>query len=107
MPMCIAVGCDNMTGLQKKSFFRIPSPYKFIDNKDRFQSKKARTDKWLHSLKRRFVTEKFVFGKDKVLCEDHFESPMFKDMKAKILGHTPNAKILKRQHTSHVLIILP
>ena len=41
------------------------------------------------------MTEKFVFGKDKVLCEDHFESSMFKDMKAKILGHTPNAKILK------------
>ena len=92
----MAIGCDNMTGLHKKSFFRIPNPYTFIDDKDRFQSEKARTNKWLHSLKRGFVTEKFTFGKDKVLCEDNFESSMFKeDMKAKILGYTPNAKILK------------
>ena len=96
MPMCMAVGCDNMTGLHKKSFFRIPNPCKFIDDKDRFQSEKGRTDKWLHSLKRGFVTEKFTFGKDKVLCKDYFESSMFKeDMKAKILGCTPNTKILK------------
>ena len=43
------------------------------------------------------MTEKFTFGKDKVLCEDPFESSMFKeDMQAKILGYTPNAKILKK-----------
>ena len=95
MPMCMVVGCDNMTGYYQKSFFRIPNPYKFKDNKDLFAKEKARTDKWLSSLKRGFTTEKFKFGKDRVLCDDHFVESMFKeDMKARLLGCAPS-KILK------------
>ena len=36
----MAVGCDNMTGYHQKSFFRIPNPYKFKDNKDQFARRK-------------------------------------------------------------------
>ena len=59
----MAVGCDNMTGYHQKSFFRIPNPYKLKDNKDQFAKKKERKDIWLYSLKRRFTTEKFKFGR--------------------------------------------
>ena len=67
MPTCKAVGCKNSTGKVKgkKSFFMIPRP------KD--DSERQRCIRWLHNINRADLTiANANFGKDCVLCEDHF-----------------------------------
>ena len=84
MPTCAAHGCVNTTGRlkEKKSFFRIPRPVK--------ESEKKRAAKWLHNMGMGQNVKTYVFGQDKVLCQDHFHPSCLKeDMRAKILGYKP------------------
>ena len=84
MPTCAAHGCVNTTGRlkEKKSFFRIPRPVT--------ESEKKRAAKWLHNMGMGQNVKTYVFGQDKVLCQDHFHPSCLKeDMRAKILGYKP------------------
>ena len=67
MPTCKAVGCKNSTGKVKgkKSFFMIPKP--------KNPEEKLRCLRWIHNIRRAGMNiSNANFGKDCVLCEDHF-----------------------------------
>ena len=66
MPYCKAYRCKNCSGRVKgKSFFMIPRPVNEIE--------KRRGLQWLHNIGRSDIDIRtFKFGKDSVVCEDHF-----------------------------------
>ena len=73
MPTCKAFGCKNSTGKlkERKSFFMIPRP-KNVEEK-------LRCLRWLHNISRADVNiNNTNFGKDCVLCEDHFHPDCMK-----------------------------
>ena len=73
MPTCKAYGCKNSTGKgEKKSFFMIPRP--------KCKDEKLRCLRWLlHNIGCADVDiERFKFGKDTVVCEDHFHPDCIK-----------------------------
>ena len=86
MPSCQAFGCSNTSGKTKakirKSYFMIPRPVN--------DSERERAGKWLHDMGTGHTVCKFKFGKDKVLCSDHFHEDCIKeDLRAKYMGHKP------------------
>lgn len=90
MPSCQAINCTNTRGRCGKSFFEIPDPTK--------SSEKRKLCKlWIHHLrndKLRFET--FVWNKNKIVCEDHFEEDAFeKNLIAESLGFKCSKKFLK------------
>ena len=73
MPTCKAVGCKNSTGKVKgkKSFFMIPRP--------KNPEEKLRCLRWIHNIRRADMNiNNANFGKDCVLCEDHFHPDCIK-----------------------------
>ena len=78
MPQCKAYDCLNKPGKPKgKSFFRIPNPNKGEHEKERAQ-------RWLHNIGTIIDVDNFKFGKNQLVCEDHFEPHCFKpNLKAK------------------------
>ena len=93
MPRC--KGCKNATGRNKVSYYVIPNPYLHKNDHRRFEIEKERTDKWLRNLKGGYDTTNFTFSRNQLICEEHFESSMFKDdVKGKVMGH-PSRKLLK------------
>jgi len=51
------------------------------------EEKKVRVRQWLHNLGAGHSIETFTFGRNSVVCNDHFEQRFFKrDLKAELLG---------------------
>ena len=93
MPKC--KGCKNSTGRNKVTYYVIPNPHRYENDKEKFEITKERANKWLRHLKGGYDTTNFPFSKNQVICEEHFEPSMFKDdIKAKIMGF-PSRKLLK------------
>ncbi|XP_057291883.1 uncharacterized protein LOC130614472 [Hydractinia symbiolongicarpus] len=81
MPSCLAYGCSQTTGrvTTKKSFFMIPKPVNTTEN--------FRAAQWLHNIGTGLNVETFPFGKNKVVCEDHFHPDCIKDdLKGRLTG---------------------
>ena len=59
-------------------------------------TEKSRASKWLHNMGTGFTVRSFSFGRDKTLCEDHFQDDCFKeDLQAKLMGYKPK-KLLRQ-----------
>ncbi|XP_048736547.2 uncharacterized protein LOC125651811 [Ostrea edulis] len=86
MPECQAKFCTVVRG-KGISTFSIPNPPKNYELCAR----------WIHNLGNAKLNPKtFVFSRDKIVCERHFEKDCFKeDIRAKIMGYTPKRKLLK------------
>ena len=93
MPECQAYGCKNKPDHCKgKSFFKIPDPTKDA-------SVRGVAAKWLHFIGTGHSVDKFHFGKQKVVCEDHFTADSFTDDQhiriCRMLDRTPRySKVL-------------
>lgn len=89
MPSCLAYQCANTTGRtnEKKGFFIVPRPVN--------RTEKLRATRWLHNIGTGLNINKFTFGKNSVVCEDHFHPLCIKDdIKARVMGLVPKKKAL-------------
>ena len=79
MAECKAWGCkNNKRKNPEKHYFCVPKPAT--------EEKKARVRQWLHNLGTGHTLESFTFGRNSVVCEDHFEARFFKrDLQAELL----------------------
>ncbi len=80
MAQCKAFGCyNNKRANPKKHYFMIPTP-----------SNPERTDlarQWLHNIGTGRSVDKFTFGRNSFVCEDHFEKTCYKrNLQAELLG---------------------
>ena len=87
MPTCLAPGCVNTTGRAKKAFLTFPRPTN--------PAEIERVKKWFINLKTGLKVETFQFGKDSVICEDHFDPRCFaRDLKAELMNLPPKKKLI-------------
>ncbi|XP_038069325.1 uncharacterized protein LOC119738492 [Patiria miniata] len=89
MAKCQVPECFNRRDKDKgkKSFFRIPDPAKGY---------RDLAQRWLTNIGSGRQVEGFVFSKNKLVCEDHFEVTCFReDLQARVLGYRPARKKLK------------
>ncbi|XP_022110732.1 uncharacterized protein LOC110990176 [Acanthaster planci] len=89
MAKCQVPECYNRRDKDKgrKSFFRIPDPAKGY---------RDLAQRWLANIGSGKKVEGFVFSKNKLVCEDHFELTCFReDLQARVLGYRPARKKLK------------
>ena len=71
MPSCQAINCTNTRGKCAKSFFEIPDPTKS-------KEKRKLCKLWIDHLRNdKLKLETFVYNRNKVVCEDHFEPHYF------------------------------
>ncbi|XP_069047993.1 zinc finger protein 628-like isoform X2 [Lepisosteus oculatus] len=87
MWQCKALGCTNSRRKTvKKKFFCVPKP----TNPERAVIVK----KWLHNLGTGHTLDTFPFGRNAVVCEDHFTPDCYeRDLKAELLGCKPKTRL--------------
>ena len=71
MPSCQSINCTNTRGKCAKSFFEIPDPTKS-------KEKRKLCKLWIDHLRNdKLKLETFVYNRNKLVCEDHFELHYF------------------------------
>ena len=88
MPSCQAYGCSNTSGRTpgKLSYFRFPNSV----------HEKSQVERSLHNIGTGQTINTFKFGRDKVVCSDHFHRDCLEiDLRAQHLGYTPKRTNLK------------
>ena len=80
MAQCKAWDCkNNKRHNPEKHYFCVPMP--------NTEEKKVRVRQWLHNLGTGHSIQTFKFGRNSVVCSDHFEQKYIKrDLKAELLG---------------------
>ncbi len=97
MAMCKAFGCTNNKRKHKgKHFFSVPTPST--------EERKAIAQRWLHNLGTGHTLKTFRFGRNSVVCEDHFHESCYEEnMQARLMGYTAN-KRLKRDAVPTIFV---
>ena len=87
MSECKAFGCTNNKRRNKdEKFFCVPKPVN--------EERKAIAQKWLHNIGTGHTVDKFPFGRNSVVCEDHFEPDCYeRNLQAELLGYTGRTRL--------------
>uniref|UniRef100_A0A673B3Q0 THAP domain-containing protein 1 n=1 Tax=Sphaeramia orbicularis TaxID=375764 RepID=A0A673B3Q0_9TELE len=87
MAECKAYGCTNNKRRNRgKHFFCVPRP---IDS-----TRLELAKRWLHNIGTSYTIQTFPFGRNSVVCEDHFKPTCYKrNLQAELLGTKPLCRL--------------